>query len=54
LFYIQLAVHDTIFSKITTAINAKEAWTTLKTAFQGSTHVMAIKLQGIRRDFETL
>jgi gag-polypeptide of LTR copia-type len=54
LFYIQLAVHDTIFSKIATATNAKEAWTTLKTAFQGSTQVMAIKLQGLRRDFETL
>jgi hypothetical protein len=33
LFYIQLAVHDTIFSKIAAATNAKEAWTTLKTAF---------------------
>jgi hypothetical protein len=37
LFYIQLAVHDTIFSKIAAVTNAKEAWTTLKTAFQGST-----------------
>jgi gag-polypeptide of LTR copia-type len=54
LFYIQLAVNDTIFSRIATATNAKEAWTTLKTAFQGSTQVMAIKLQGLRRDFETL
>jgi gag-polypeptide of LTR copia-type len=54
LFYIQLAVHDTIFSKITAATNAKEAWTTLKIAFQGSTRVMAIKLQDLRRDFETL
>jgi gag-polypeptide of LTR copia-type len=54
LFYIQLEVHDTIFSKIAAATNAKEAWTTLKTAFQGSTRVMAIKLQDLRRDFETL
>src|SRR5664279_2031886 len=54
LFFIQQAVHDTIFSKIAAATNAKEAWTTLKTAFQGSTRVMAIKLQGLRRDFETL
>jgi hypothetical protein len=37
LFYIQLAVHDTIFSKIAAATNAKEAWTTLKITFQGST-----------------
>ena len=54
LFFIQQAVHDTIFSKIAAATNAKEAWTNLKTTFQGSTRVMAIKLQGLRRDFETL
>jgi gag-polypeptide of LTR copia-type len=54
LFYIQLAVHDTIFSKIAAATNAKEAWIILKIAFQGSTRVMAIKLQGLHRDFETL
>ncbi|XP_078158058.1 uncharacterized protein LOC144553727 [Carex rostrata] len=54
LFFIQQAVDDTISSKIAAATNAKEAWTTLKTTFQGSTQVMAIKLQGLRRDFETL
>jgi gag-polypeptide of LTR copia-type len=54
LFYIQLAVYDIIFSRIAAATNAKKAWTTLKIAFQGSTRVMAIKLQGLRRDFETL
>jgi gag-polypeptide of LTR copia-type len=54
LFYIQLEVHDTIFSKITAATNAKEAWITLKTTFQGCTRVMTIKLQGLRRDFEKL
>ncbi|XP_078159294.1 uncharacterized protein LOC144554817 [Carex rostrata] len=54
LFFIQQAVHDTIFLKIAAATNAKEAWTSLKTAFLGSTRVMAIKLQGLRRDFETL
>jgi gag-polypeptide of LTR copia-type len=54
LFYIQLAVHDTIFSKIAAATNAKEAWITLKIAFQGSTRVMTIKLQGLRKDFEPL
>jgi gag-polypeptide of LTR copia-type len=54
LFYIQLAVHDTIFSKIAAATNAKEAWTTLKITFQRSTRVMTIKLQDLRRDFETL
>jgi gag-polypeptide of LTR copia-type len=54
LFYIQLVVHDAIFSRIAAATNAKEAWTTLKIAFQGSTRVMTIKLQGLCRDFETL
>jgi gag-polypeptide of LTR copia-type len=54
LFYIQLAVHDTIFSKIAAASNAKEAWTNLKIAFQESIQVTAIKLQGLRRDFEKL
>ena len=54
LFFIQQAVHDTILSKITIATNTKKAWTTLKTTFQGSSRVMAIKLQGLRRDFETL
>jgi gag-polypeptide of LTR copia-type len=51
LFYIQLAVHDTIFSKIAATTNAKETWTTLKTVFQGSTRVVTIKLQGLRMDF---
>jgi gag-polypeptide of LTR copia-type len=54
LFYIQLAVYDTIFSNIATATNAKETWTILKTAFQGSSKIVAIKLQGLRREFETL
>jgi hypothetical protein len=35
LFYIQLAIHDTIFSKIAAATNTKEARTTLKKYFKG-------------------
>ncbi|XP_078149674.1 uncharacterized protein LOC144544991 [Carex rostrata] len=54
LFFMQQSVHDTIFSKIAAATTSKEAWTTLKTAFQGSSQVLAMKLQGLRRDFETL
>jgi SepF-like predicted cell division protein (DUF552 family) len=46
--------HDTVFVKIAAAETAKEAWTILKTAFQGSSKVVAIKLQGLRREFETL
>jgi gag-polypeptide of LTR copia-type len=54
LFFIQQAVHDTVFVKIAAAKTAKEAWTILKTTFQGSSKVVAIKLQGLRREFETL
>ncbi|RVW67886.1 hypothetical protein CK203_061657 [Vitis vinifera] len=54
LFFIQQAVHESIFSNIAAATTAKEAWTTLKTAFQGSSKVITVKLQSLRRDFETL
>jgi SepF-like predicted cell division protein (DUF552 family) len=54
LFFIQQVVHDTVFVKITPAKTAKDAWTILKTAFQGSSKVVVIKLQGLRREFETL
>ncbi|RVW83084.1 Retrovirus-related Pol polyprotein from transposon TNT 1-94 [Vitis vinifera] len=54
LFFIQQVVHESIFSKIAAATTAKEAWTTLKTAFQGSSKVITVKLQSLRRDFETL
>jgi gag-polypeptide of LTR copia-type len=54
LCFIQQVVDDTIFSKIAAAESAKQAWTTLKTAFQGSNRVKTIKLQGLHRDFETL
>ncbi|XP_078150197.1 uncharacterized protein LOC144545504 [Carex rostrata] len=54
LFFIQQAVHELVFAKIAAAETANEAWFTLKTDFQGSSKVVAIKLQGLRRDFETL
>ncbi|KAL4353097.1 hypothetical protein GQ457_06G014620 [Hibiscus cannabinus] len=54
LFFIQQAVHETVFLKIAAANTAKEAWGILKTAFQGSSKVIVIKLQSLRRDFETL
>ncbi|KAG0491724.1 hypothetical protein HPP92_005122 [Vanilla planifolia] len=54
LYIIQQAVHEIIFSKIATANSANEAWTILKRTFQGSSRVIAIKLQGLHRDFETL
>jgi gag-polypeptide of LTR copia-type len=54
LFFIQSAMHESIFSKISVATTSKDAWTILKTVFQGSSKVIAIKLQGLRREFETL
>lgn len=40
LFFIQRAVYDTIFSRISIATTTKEAWETLKKEFQGSTKKM--------------
>ncbi|KAE8734772.1 hypothetical protein F3Y22_tig00000715pilonHSYRG00163 [Hibiscus syriacus] len=54
LFFIQQAVHKTVFLKIAAANTVKEAWGILQTIFQGSSKVMKIKLQSLRRDFETL
>ena len=54
LFFIQQAVHESIFSKIAAATTAKEAWITLQMAFQGSSKVIMVKLQSLHRDFETL
>lgn len=53
LFFIQQAVDDTIFARIAAADSAKAAWNTLKTEYQGSTKVILVKLQSLRRDFET-
>ncbi|XP_020243384.1 uncharacterized protein LOC109821619 [Asparagus officinalis] len=54
LFFIQQAVHETLFSKILAATTAKEAWMSLQISFQGSTKVITVKLQILCRDFETL
>ncbi|GKA38705.1 retrovirus-related pol polyprotein from transposon TNT 1-94, partial [Tanacetum coccineum] len=53
LFFIQQAVDETIFSRIVAANSAKEAWDTLKTEYQGSAKVITVKLQILRRDFES-
>ncbi|XP_076938224.1 uncharacterized protein LOC143606297 [Bidens hawaiensis] len=51
---IQQAVHDQLFLRIAAARSAKETWDILKMEFQGDEQVKAIKLQGLRRDFENL
>ncbi|XP_012458088.1 uncharacterized protein LOC105778882 [Gossypium raimondii] len=54
LFFIQQAVHESIFSKIAGVETVKEAWTTLHMAYQGTSKVVTMKLQTLHPDFETL
>ncbi|KAD7480472.1 hypothetical protein E3N88_03608 [Mikania micrantha] len=51
---IQQGVHDVLFSRIAAANTAQEAWDILRMEFQGDSQVQAVKLQGLRRDFENL
>ena len=44
LFFIQQAVEESIFSRIAAATSSNEAWTILKTEFQGSSKVITVKL----------
>ncbi|KAA8547740.1 hypothetical protein F0562_004169 [Nyssa sinensis] len=54
LVIIQQAVHDSIFSRIVEATTSKQAWSTLQKEFQSDLKVIVVKLQSLRRDFETL
>ena len=54
LFYLYQAVHESVFPRIAAARRSKEAWETLKIAYQGMEKVKTTKLQLLRRDFETL
>ncbi|CAL5340443.1 unnamed protein product [Camellia sinensis] len=54
LVIIQQAVYDSIFSRIAAATTSKQAWSTLQKEFQGDSKVIMVKLQSLRRDFETL
>lgn len=48
LFLIQQGVQHSLFSRIAVANTAKEAWDTLKTQFQGSPKIMALRIQALR------
>ncbi|KAH9292372.1 hypothetical protein KI387_042442, partial [Taxus chinensis] len=54
LSYIQNAVTDSVFPRIATTTNSKQAWDTLQNAYQGSDKVKVVRLQMLRREFETL
>ncbi|GKE52349.1 hypothetical protein Tco_1487505 [Tanacetum coccineum] len=53
LFFIQQAMDNSIFLRISAALTANQAWAILKTGYQGSTKVITVKLQSLRRGFET-
>ncbi|GMJ02182.1 hypothetical protein HRI_003887400 [Hibiscus trionum] len=54
LFFIQQAVDDAVFSsRISDAAKAKEAWDSLKNGYRGTKKVLTVKLQTLRRQFES-
>ena len=54
LFYIHQAMHESILPRVAAKTNAKQAWDTLETTYQGLDKVRTSKLQILRRDFESL
>eukprot|EP00253_Pinus_taeda_P018707 PITA_18707 len=52
--FLYQAVDQSVFPRIEPAKTSKEAWKTLKTAYQGMEKVKTSKLQLLRRDFENL
>jgi len=54
LYFLYQAMHESVFPRIAAAKTSKEAWKTLKIAYQGMEKVKTKKLQLLRRDFETL
>ncbi|GJR57044.1 hypothetical protein Tco_1499206 [Tanacetum coccineum] len=54
LFFIQQAVDDLIFPRIAAATTSTEEWETLKQEYMGDKKVIAVKMQFLRRNFETL
>ena len=54
LFFIQTAVDDEIFPRISSAKTAKEAWEIIKHEYLGDRKVIAVKLQSLRSEFDSL
>ena len=50
LFYIRQAMHESILPIVAAKTNAKQAWDTLETTYQGLDKVRTSKLQILRRD----
>ncbi|XP_076902167.1 uncharacterized protein LOC143556814 [Bidens hawaiensis] len=51
---IQQGVHDDVVSRIAAAATAKQAWVLLRNEYQGDDKVRMVRLQGLRREFETI
>ncbi|KAH1039241.1 hypothetical protein J1N35_040984 [Gossypium stocksii] len=51
---IKQAVHESIFSRIAAATTSNGTWSILQKEYQGDSKVIVVKLQSLRRDFETL
>ena len=54
LFFIQTALDDEIFPQIAAATTSNDAWKILKQEFLGDKKVITVKLQILRREFDTL
>jgi len=50
----QSTLDDELFPRIAAVVTSHEAWETLKKEFLGEKKVLTIKLQTLRREFETL
>lgn len=53
LFLIQQTLDDEIFPRIISATTSKQAWDTLKQEFLGDKKIVMVRLQSLRKDFET-
>ena len=51
---IQQALDDEIFPRIAATTTSHKAWETLKKEYMGDKKVITVKLQTLRRNFETL
>ncbi|XP_076955756.1 uncharacterized protein LOC143630706 [Bidens hawaiensis] len=51
---IQQGVHDSLFSRIAACESAKGTWETLQLEYQGDSQVQSVKLQSLRREFESM
>ena len=54
LFFIQSALDDDIFPRISSAKSSKGAWEIIKSEYFGDKKMIAVKLQSLRSKFESL